>query len=990
MKHARTLHIAAAIGAILAVLAVLASFGIKLPLFPFQPIALDNPMTADSNGETTIIADTESRRLLILNKGHHLTGIINCESPNSPIEAVTDVCVSNGEVYAAGVKYEKDSNIIIRERVVAYDAHGGSRAIVYDSGEVNEQSPAIKSLCEADDGVLVAMFQEDETADPSGSMLLRVLKVDRTGSSEVVRKAMDWMSVFDMGYNSHQDVFATVSVRGMINDLMGEDSELEHKDRVFTSIDIADDRSVYARDDSSGSIYRVTLSGDSRKIRDAQGSGDVHVNGQILTVCDPKGNAVEISDLDGKDLIRLKEVRPAAALDSYVFLVWVCRAYLAIYVLIVLVRKMRHLIETENTDGIGPMFASVAVVAAMSLAIGYNTYGTYKALLKTRANEINAYAEYFTSTSEILAQGVEKGLDRNAIRSQGDEFLRVIKQILYLDEYVGNLVDSSTNNGIGAYAAIYAQDAQGVFYLYDSASEHIMGSSVSAGSNRTDIEEIFNTNKTSTEMHFGRTLYDDSQYRLVRVPSADGEGTAAVIEIGSCVRTLESSIMGQELQRVIALLVLVLVIYLTYAEIRACAECFLMYHHLQQVQARDALAVLTRPFSFCVTILSSVDGVMTTLIARSLLESQAGGDKGLLLALPAMMMGIGLALGQGIYGLLGSRVPLRKLIVRGALGVMATAVCTAAAVWQESYSLYCLTKLLMAIPFGLLYTLSYSLPRRAKTEEVRELAAGGIKRTDTSAAALGTVLGGYAAQMLGNAWVYIIVAVASIPAFLMAANIFPRGEKPLESKDKDEAAVPYGAVILRLFKSKTTICIVLFAMLPAILAAGYKSFLFPLFSADAGLSTSSINNMFVLGQLVVFVLITPLETIEARYDKWRVTVVAVVLLGCVFLLFSFNATLVWAVVSIVLVGILGKASDGWKTLWMRSADACGVSAGVTAGAMFATRSVILVVQPLLLGLLLGVGNQAETVILGLLCVACGLVFYFATRRSALAPKDLEL
>jgi hypothetical protein len=58
--------------------------------------------------------------------------------------------------------------------------------------------------------------------------------------------------------------------------------------------------------------------------------------------------------------------------------------------------------------------------------------------------------------------------------------------------------------------------------------------------------------------------------------------------------------------------------------------------------------------------------------------------------------------------------------------------------------------------------------------------------------------------------------------------------------------------------------------------------------------------------------------------------------------------------------------------------------------MFATRSVILVVQPLLLGLLLDVGNRAETVILGLLCVACGMVFYFATRRSALAPNDLEL
>ena len=990
MKHARTLRIATAITAILAALVVLASFGIKLPPVPYRPIALDGPMIADTNDRITAIADAESRRVLILNYEHRLTGIINCESLNSPIEAVTDVCVSGGEVFVAGVKYEKDSDIIVRERVVAYDMRGGSREIVYDTGDVSVQSPTIKSLCEARKGVLVATLLEEEITGNDGEDLMQVIYANRSGRESRVEEYVGWMSVFGLGYNEVCGTYATLSIRGLINDTFDQGTDSGRDGYVFTSIDIADDGSIYARDDNSGAIYRIVDGGEPQKVRDGEGLGKIHVNGQMLTACNPKANRVEISDLKDADSLCFEEVYPTASLDTYVLVVWICRAYLGVYVLVFLTRKARKLIREENTSGIGPMFASLAVVMAMSLAIGYNTYGSYKALRQTRANEINAYADYFKSIAPSLSEGIDADLDRNAIRAQDDKLARVVSQIVFLEDRVGGLVFSSTENGIGAYAAVYGKDGQGAFYLSDSSNEHIIGTGVSTGSNRTDIEEIFNTNKDDPEMHSGRTLYDDSQYRLVRVPSSDGKDTVAVIEVGSRVRTFESSIMGQELQRTIALLVLVLVVYLTYAEIRACAECFLMYRHIQQTQARDALALLTRPFSFCVTLLSSVDGVMTTLIARSMLESHAGDDKGLLLALPTVMMGVGLALGQVVYGLLGSRVPLRKLIVRGALCVVAFALFTASVVWRENFGLYCFAKLLMAIPFGLLYTLSYSLPRRAKTDEVRELAAGGIKRTDTSAAALGTVLGGYAAQMLGNAWVYIIVAVTSIPAFLMAASLFPRGKKPLESKVEDEARVPYRVVVLRLFRERMTVCIILFAMLPVFLAAGYKSFLFPLFSADAGLDTSSINNMFVLGQLIVYVLIATLEQIELKYDKWRVTVVSVTLLGCVFLLFSLNATLVWAIVSIVLVGMLCKAADGWKALWIRSADACGVSAGVTVGAMFATRSVILVVQPLLLGWLLGSGNQVVTVVLGLLCAACGVMFYFTTRRTALAPKDLDL
>jgi predicted MFS family arabinose efflux permease len=374
---------------------------------------------------------------------------------------------------------------------------------------------------------------------------------------------------------------------------------------------------------------------------------------------------------------------------------------------------------------------------------------------------------------------------------------------------------------------------------------------------------------------------------------------------------------------------------------------------------------------------------MTTLIARALIQSAGMDNSSMLFALPSVMLGVGLALGQAIYSVLGSRIVIRKLMTRGAIAMVFGAIFASIVVWQANFWLYCVAKLLMAIPFGLLYTLSYSLPRQAESDEVRALAAGGIKRTDTSAAALGTVLGGYTAQLLGNLWVYVLVAVASVAVLLMAWRLLPQTKQPLESNVNTDS---HREAVAKLFASRTTLPIIFFLMLPAILSAGYNSFLFPLFSANLGLGSASINNVFVFGQLVVFVFIPTLERLEERYDKWRVATVAVALLGVVFLLFSFNTTLVWATVTIALVGMLCKSADGWKAMWPRSAEAIGLTTGIATGLMFSVRSILLIVQPLVLGALLSISDRASVVVLGIVCSICAVAFYRTTKKTALAPK----
>ncbi len=985
-----SLRVILAILAVASGLIILATFGIRLPNSFLSPVQFEAPIEADSNSKNTAIVDSDSRRVLLLNENNHLTGIIDCEALNSPIEAVTDVCVVNGAVYVAGVQYQKDSDIIARERVVTYSLRGNSEKVVYDRDVQNELWPTIKALDNAGDGVYVVSLKNQRVSADGIHGAFEIEYVSRDESNRVYSNNMVFDTIaYDVGYSNKAGTLQTINTFGVIEKVFGDNNSIDIvnsdsfvKDHVFTSIDVADNGVVYLYDDVNGTICSITDDGEFRSYELGRGFSSLHVNGFTLTACERDSNTVVASNLESGDAHIIGSASVSKSFGTLIVGVTVCRVYLVLYAVIMLAHKARQAIARRDFSGVGPMLASLAVVSVIAIAIGYISYGSYSATIKTRLNEVNALADYLSYIDSELSESMEKCDDRKALRGQGAETAERIDDYVRLEAYATGLANATTANDIGTYTVVYAKDDQGVFYLNDSSGERVACSSIDTALHKDEILKVFQTNEASGEQSIGSTLRDATIYRLVRIPSVDGKSTAGVIEIGSHLRSFEASAAQYQTQRILALLVIMLVVYLTYSELRACGECFLVFRDMKH--HHDSIAVLTRPFSFFVTLLSSVDAVMTTLIARSLLSSMNMGDTNVVVMIPAIMLGVGLAAGQAIYSLFGSRVVIQKIMVRGAIGVVVAALFAAGAVALGNFWLYCLAKLLVAIPFGLLYTLSYSLPRRADTDDVRVLAAGGIKRTDTSAAALGTVLGGYAAQVLGNAWVYVIVAAVGVIVLIMAAHLLPKTKHPLEHELKKEE--PRHEAMVKLITSRTTLPIILFIMLPAILAAGYNSLLFPLFSANLGIDTPSINNLFVVGQLVVYVCISTIEKLEERYNKWRVALVAVGLLGVVFLLFSFNTTFVWAAVTIALVGLLCKASDGWKAMWPRSAKANGLTTGIATGAMFAVRSMLLIVQPMLLGLLLFIGDRAAVIVLGVICAVCAVAFYYTTRHSAFAPK----
>ena len=985
MEKRRISHIVLAVLSVAAAMVLFVTYGTVLPSAPFVAVPLNGPTTADSDGEFTVVADTESRRALILNADGDLTGVVSCVTADSPVDAITDVCVRDGRIYVLGVRYEPDSDTITKERVAVYDKGGNLQDVVYEKAG-RDENRLIKALHDTREGVAVSyeQYSVDQPDAVKGDIVFDLIGED--GITQIGQVKKGSTGVFDVALaddDNGEYRYVTLSVRGMLGDGESEFDQKVLAGHVYTAIALDSKGTLYACDDETGALCAIPSGANDVKVL-VEGSGyhSVHENKGVISLCNTEANQLKLCDTSGVVQDEFTEVKPSIGFSARMLVVWASGLYLAALALILIVRKTRRLVKEGKTEGIGTMFTAVAIVTAVAVAVGSLSFASYQKMYDLRSSEIRMCADHLDNLSFTMSEAMEKVKDRDALHGTNEEELTAA--VLNLFEAASpalSLVSSANNNGIGLYCSLYGKDDKGVYYLYGSTDDYVMGTSA-RGAASNGIQEAFEIGAaTNGRLLRGTTLRDATQYQLVQIPTTDRKGVAGVIEIGSKVRSFESSVVGDLAQRILTLLVLVLVVYLAYSELRACGRCLFSYRQRQPADGNRAIALLTRPFTLAVTMLTSIDSVMTVLIARDLLTKAGMGESSPLLAVPAVMLGIGMVVGQGVYAVLGSKVGLRKLIIIGAFAMLACACATGAAVHSGDFRLYCIAKLAMAIPFGMLYTLGYSLPRLAGDDETRAVAAGGVRRTDTSAAALGTVLGGYAAQTLGDVWVYALVAVACLPIILMALNLLPKGVAPLEKLAQPTAET---GRISSFLKKPQALAMAFLVVLPATVAAGYASFLFPLFSSDLGLLKSDVNNIVVLGQLVVYVLIDAIDRMESRHGRWRVSTAAIALLGLTFLLFALNTTLVWSIAVIAIVAVLCKSADGWKRMWLATAREAGVPAGRATSAMFATRSLALVAQPFILSALLGATNAVAVIVIGLICAACAGLFFLTTRRTSLA------
>lgn len=710
----------------------------------------------------------------------------------------------------------------------------------------------------------------------------------------------------------------------------------------------------------------------------------VDINGSIASAIDRDRDEAKVIDLDTMTKVSYSRVTPSTSVCLHVLLMWACALFLVTFVLVVAVRTAFRLIAHNRVGELVAPFAALAVVLTIAIAVGNSAYFSYKTQIETRKNEVNAYADFVCEVLPDHAKALCKNNNRSLFVGNMSMAIDILDSLNSAFTLLTGLSDSANANDINLYFCMYGEDEQGTYCLLSSHGEYVLGETVSGASSSDAVARAFD-GELSYEMQTGTSRYESTVYRVIRIEDPTEQGNDIVVEIGSRMSSFEGAALRNIFRNGLALLVMLLVVYMCYAELRACGRCVVRYRRMQAAGEEGAISAIARPFALISMMLAGVDGVMSTLIAKDLL-SAAGMDVAvsdeakLLIMVPAVMLGIGQALGQGIYGTLGSKAGLRKLMVRWSGVMIVCSALTCAAVVSGSFQAYCAAKLLLSIPFGLLYMAAYSLRRHAVTKEQRELAKAGVKRSNTSSAALGTALGGYAAALFGNAGVYVALALVSVAMLAMTVALIPAHAMPPE--EMREFSREEHARIRRFLLSPRTLVIVLAIIFPSVIATGYASSLFPLFSSQMGFEKTDINNVYLIGQLIVYVSIAGIEVFSKRVGSWNAALFGIAGLGLVFLAFSLNTTVVWGMVAIAFVGLLVKIANAWKPLWIAEAGAHDVPLGWATGAMYATRSLLRIAKPFVLGGLLLVSGQVAVIIIGAFCLACATAIFDARRTNA--------
>ena len=967
---------AAVIAAIVALIVLLSSIGSPV-LFPFpSQILFDGPTVADTSGTTTAVVDSTSRRLLILDDKLRLNGVVNLESANYPIDMATHVCVRGDKVYLAGYSREGDSDYVASEQILCFDS-SGSLCEQYTVGEDSTES-TICGMTAVDDGIIVASrYMGNDYENGSPIHAYRLVKIHDDGSYEFIREQEIAYGIFDVGYNQASDVACVVDLYGRVY-RDGERISGEKASGIFVSADVADDGSIYACDDSGQDIVHIDDTG-SASIFGGWQFVSVDVSGEYVVACSQHGNLIAISDLVGEETSWLAGIDFAPMMFVRMLVFWIAAAYLSVLAVVVAAGRLRTILVTGDTGSLGPMMGSLAVVLAIGLGVGQLYSAAYDRATQTRSDEINAVADYIARLTDpdLVQELATYGQDRNKVWSAEETASLGVRGPI---NELMLMANTAQDYDIGIYFRVYGMDDAGIYNVANWNNEYVFGSAALLGENEENVARLFEYDTPiDGTMYTGKTLRDQTLFRLVPISDSDASKVVGVIEIGSSMESLASRVIGTELQRIVGFLVALLVVYLTYSELRACGSTLLRVRMMPASRENDKLAALTRPFTFLVTMLQSMDAVMMVLIAQDLLGKVGTGAASFLLALPAVALGLGIVIGNMLFGRLGSATAPRSLAMCGAVVAAVCAIGVAIAIAAGSFWAFCIARLLMAAPLGMLYAFGYSLQRHAQDDDIRDIASGAVMRTDTSAAALGTVLGGYIAWALGNFWIYLCAAVICIPLLLFVRQWFPRGRVVLDD------APPRGREFLqsmgKLLSGGAIVAIGALLVVPVAASAGYRSFLFPIYTDSLGLSRVDINNLFVFGQLVVFLAIESIRNVKGRLGDWQTTAGGIAGIGVTFVLFFLNRTAVWAVVVIVLVGLFAKTGESWKGLWLRAADANGVPKSIAGGTMFAARNVANIIQPLLLGFFLMFGQRFAIIALGLFCLVCAGGFVLFARRS---------
>lgn len=389
---------------------------------------------------------------------------------------------------------------------------------------------------------------------------------------------------------------------------------------------------------------------------------------------------------------------------------------------------------------------------------------------------------------------------------------------------------------------------------------------------------------------------------------------------------------------------------------------------------------LARPLVFLNIAVNAADSALIVLIVKDMLSSTEYGNNLVLCSLPMTVMALGFLFGGMFANSWLSKYGAKKVLLVSNITEIVFLIGEAWAVYNNNLVLLLVCMLLMTIfnEVGIYYSYGYAMS--APNDDMRRDCNIGNNAAQLSAYAVITIFSGYAAGFWGNHSVYIVALVpASISLTIILLNKFEdRNNAANESADVKNLKKER----LKFLAAPQMLILIICGVIVSQLIGGYKSYVFPLFADQGGLSKASISNIQVFAKAIVFFSLPLINRFQKNLGDKNVIIVNNIILSAVFLMFIFNQSVIWSVVTLLFTYIANKSIDiSWLSIGQRFAIDNNYNKRNAQSAMTDMNEFINIFKSPFLGWILGFGQIVSCVIIGIYLAASAFVLKLSGRTK---------
>ncbi len=943
-------------------------------LLPFGwGITLDAPSAAYFSDDASLIIDRSGTRLLFLDQNEKVCGVQTFDG-SSPLDFAAGVTRQGDSFYVWGYKLAKDSGYTKYDMILRYDASGKQLDAVYEADRTQANAERCFIIDVDTDGE--TLWVTELLGDPHNcwNCGLGVFSRPLAEQSAALQTEYELYNVWICAAN-----YLPAQNALYISNQFGQLSFFSHtatvtvdyaKEHYAKNLIPLPDGTLVWSESTTRDLYRD----NTLLIKDSNCYNHLSVDKNGFAYDDELNSCLHRVNVADGTVETLSKVSFSFGFGIRTALRFVCPIFLAAVLLVLVI--IRSVKARKQKDGSvsrkGAMLLALFLIAGV-ISVFY-TVQVVRTHEENRDEEITVMSRYFADTVDQSV--LEDAVFRKEYLHDTEGYERWENAWGKLYYLYSDFRDREDPTAKAAYINFYVRVDENFLCVFDSWTVNPIGFKLvgnSATEDRTDQIQVFQRSSESLI------------YKTTPIYNGNGELTGLLL-LGMDYQLTSSQIFSRCLDMTLTLTILFVTAFLLFTEGKKLLEGLQKKKQMQAEGKKNTEIALIRPLFFFFNLTSSFDGVILVLVAKDMLDAAGLSEAArlTLMAVPALVAGIGSIVGLPLGNLLAGKVPVRKLTVLSCVLCVVSFLGMSLSVRLNVFFLFCLLKFCSSILNSVLYGIFAAIPLREQDEKARFELLSDAEMGRIASMILGPLLGGVVAQVFSNEAIYLLNAAAFLPVIALLLVCMPKKEKYIIRQKSLFAGKGFVKYVL----SVPTLCYLLLLVIPAMTVGGYKNYLFPIYLSALDLPQIYITFFYVLALTVAMLLINPITQAIRGTDHWKRTVLTLVLIGVCFLGFLLNKTFYWAIIVLVINTVLEKLLKTSMTmLWPRQAQQHGLDLVSTSSLMSVFDQGAYAMKETVLSMFLLLGNNFACVAVGGFCLLCATLFSVLTRRSAMAKAE---